>query len=243
MTKINLKLFYRPTLFFLLLPLFQIIIGSIFSLEYNTLNILSFIFLYLFILMNQMLENVLLRIPHSDFEFNKLFFAIIQGFNLLTILYFGVFHSWTAALVLLLFSLIIQSQFLFTYYQLDYLAIIITVLLRVIFINSFSFYLNAGFIQIDFLPYTFALLIPFFLYESARTRLVMIERVLPFLLLLSYIIGVGMLWSLLSAPSLLLLICLPMVWSLKHDFSRKTTSLFAISFSLIYVVLLLVALL
>lgn len=244
MAKKFLDLFYRPIIFFFLLPLFQMALGIFFSLRYNNLNIPSFVFLYLFILMNQMLENVLLRIPNSDFEFNKGFLTVITGINILTILYFGFVHSWIAALVLLLFSLLIQGQFLFTYYDLDHVAIIITVLLKVILLNSFSFYTNAGFIQIDYLPYTLALLLPFFLYESSRVRLEIMKKMLPILLVLSYIIGIGLLWAQLSVTSLLLLVTLPFAWIVcQKEMTRKTTSLFSISFSLIYLILLFVTLL
>ncbi|HZK47916.1 MAG TPA: hypothetical protein VFC64_08295, partial [Atopostipes sp.] len=78
--------FYQPTLFFFLLPVFQILLGMIFSLQYQSVNVLAFIFLYLFVLFNQMLENILLRIPNTDFEFSKAFFFTIQFLNCLTIL-------------------------------------------------------------------------------------------------------------------------------------------------------------
>lgn len=242
MTKKFYHLFYNPMLFFFLLPLFQMALGSLFSLTYNRIHILSFIFLYAFILINQMLENVLLRIPTADFDINKSFFAVLEALNILTLLYFGFAHSWMAALVLLLFSLIIQSQFLFTYYDLDWLAILITVFLKAIFLNGFSFYTNTGFISAEYVPYTFALLLPFFLYEASRVRLEMVEKVLPILLVFSYIIGIGLLWADFSLTSLFLFVSLPFAWVVyKKEFNRKTTSMFAISFSLIYIILLMIA--
>ena len=233
------NLFYNPMLFFFLLPLFQMVLGSLFSLNYNRIHILSFIFLYAFILFNQMLENILLRIPTVDFDLNKVFLALLEGLNILTLFYFGFAHSWIAALVLLLFSLFIQGQFLFTYYNLDGLAVLLTVSLKVIFLNGFSFYTNTGFISSEFVPYTLALLLPFFLYEASRVRLEMIEKALPILLVLCYITGVGLLWSDLTFMSAVLFVSLPFAWGVyKKEFNRKTTSMFAISFSLLYILLL-----
>ena len=134
--------FYQPTLFFFLLPVFQILLGMIFSLQYQSVNVLAFIFLYLFVLFNQMLENILLRIPNTDFEFSKAFFFTIQFLNCLTILYFGLQFSWMTSLVLFLFSLNIQGQFLFSYYNMELFAVLVSAVLKILFLNGLSFYLG-----------------------------------------------------------------------------------------------------
>ena len=134
--------FYQPTLFFFLLPVFQILLGMIFSLQYQSVNVLAFIFLYLFVLFNQMLENILLRIPNTDFEFSKAFFFTIQFLNCLTILYFGLQFSWMTSLILFLFSLNIQGQFLFSYYNMELFAVLVSAVLKILFLNGLSFYLG-----------------------------------------------------------------------------------------------------
>lgn len=228
--------FYQPTLFFFLLPFFQILLGIIYSLHYQTLHILSFVVLYLFVLFNQMLENILLRIPNSDFTFSKRFFVILQGLNILSIMYFGFQHSWLTSLFLLLFTLNIQGQFLFSFYQLEFYGTLLTVILKTLFLNSFSFFIGAGFIPMRFVFYFLGLLLPIFIYEVSRIRSDI--KWLSLLLSLSYIVGVLLLWPSLKFVSLLLLLSVPFAWSLLHDeFNRKTTSVFLINFSLFYILL------
>lgn len=230
--------FYHPTLFFFLLPFFQILLGMIYSLRYQTLNIVSFLFLYLFVLFNQMLENILLRIPNSEFSFSKSFFGAIQVLNLLTILYFGFQHSWLTSLFLLLFSLNIQGQFLFSFYNLEFYGSIFSVILKTVFLNSFSFFIGAGFIQERFIVYFLGLLVPLFLYEVSRVRPEMKTNTLRILIALSYIVGLVLLWMPLKFMSLLLLLSLPFAWGLLNDeFNRKTSSVFMINFSLFYILL------
>ena len=230
--------FYHPTLFFFLLPFFQILLGMIYSLQYQALNIVSFIFLYLFVLLNQMLENILLRIPNSDFNFSKSFFGVVQVLNLLTILYFGIQHSWLTSVFLLLFSLNIQVQFLFRFYNLEFYGTILSVILKTIFLNSFSFFIGAGFIQTRFVVNFLGLLVPLFLYEVSRIRPEMKTNVLRILIALSYILGIVLLWVPLKFVSLLVLLSAPFAWGLLNDeFNRKTSSVFMINFSLFYILL------
>lgn len=238
MRQSKLNKFYHPTLFFFLLPFFQILLGMIYSLRYQTLNIVSFIFLYLFVLFNQMLENILLRIPDNDFTFSKGFFGAVQGLNLLTILYFGFQHSWLTSLFLLLFSLNIQGQFLFSFYDLEFYGTMLSVILKTIFLNSFSFFIGAGFIQARFIVYFLGLLVPLFLYEVSRIRPEMKTNILRVLIALSYVVGLVLLWPPLSFVSLLLLLSLPFAWGLMNNaFNRKTSSVFMINFSLFYILL------
>lgn len=230
--------FYQPTLYFFLLPLLQILLGITFSIQYQSINVLACIFLYLFILCNQMLENILLRIPNSDFEFSKGFFMTFELLNVLTILYFGFQFSWIAGLVLLLFSLNIQGQFLFSYYNLELFAAIISAVLKILFLNGFSFYIGAGFIQLQSTLYFAGLILPFLLYEIARVHPEMSKKTTITIVSSSYLIGVLLLWSPLNLVSLLLFVSLPFAWGLiKDTFNRKNTSVFMINFSIIYILL------
>lgn len=230
--------FYHPTLFFFLLPFLQISLGMTYSLRYQTLNLVSFIFLYLFVLFNQMLENILLRIPDNEFNFSKSFFAGVQVLNILTILYFGLQHSWLTSLFLLLFSLNIQGQFLFNFYDLEIYGTVFSVILKTLFLNSFSFFIGAGFVQTRFIIYFLGLLIPLFLYEVSRIRPEMNIKMLQVLITLSYIVGLILLWPSLTVVSLILLLSIPFAWGLTNEaFNRKTSSVFMINFSLFYMLL------
>lgn len=230
--------FYHPTLFFFLLPFFQILLGTIYSLRYQTLSIVSFIFLYLFVLFNQMLENILLRIPDSEFTFSKRFFGAVQFLNLLTILYFGLQHSWLTSLFLLLFSLNIQGQFLFSFYDLELYGTIFSVILKTIFLNSFSFFIGTSYIQVRFIVYFVGLFVPLFLYETSRIRPDMKTTILRVLIVASYVVGLALLWPTLTFVSLVLLLTVPFARGLlKDEFNRKTSSVFMINFSLFYILL------
>ena len=230
--------FYQPTLFFFLLPVFQILLGMIFSLQYQSVNVLAFIFLYLFVLFNQMLENILLRIPNTDFEFSKAFFFTIQFLNYLTILYFGLQFSWMTSLVLFLFSLNIQGQFLFSYYNMELFAVLVSTVLKILFLNSLSFYLGTGFIQLRGILFFSGLLIPFIIYEISRVLPEIKKKMLTILVAASYVVSILLLWGPLKFASLLLLLTMPFAWGLtKNEFNRRTTSVFMVNFSLFYILL------
>src|SRR5690625_7152137 len=163
-----LKMLYRPALF--LLPFFYLALGSIFALYFNAFNVFSFIVFYVFVLTNQMLENTLLRIPSNNFEISKSFILGLEVLNAGLILYFGFQYSWLAALVLLFYTLIIQIQFVFIYYDLEYIVVFVATFLKLILLNGFSFYTQTNFIHPRFIPIYSGLFIPFYLFEISRTE-------------------------------------------------------------------------
>src|SRR5690625_4137314 len=228
------KILYCPVLFFFLVPLFCIATGLIFALQYNHFDALSFGLLYLFILLNQMLENVLLRIPTSDFEVSKRFIVSLEVLNAALLLYFGWQHSWIAALVLLLYSVIIQVQFFFSYYHLDELAAFMAAFLKVFLLNAFAFYTHTHFIHPRYLPVYLGLFLPFFLFEVTRTEWQPKRKWLTTVSILSFLIGILLLWSALRWQSLFLLLALPFAFLFRFEFSRKTTAIFAFAFSLVF---------
>lgn len=237
MRKFIIKLFYHPILFFFLLPVFYIALGSVFSLEYNPLNILSLSIFYIFVFINQMLENMFLRIPNDDFDLSKKFVITLEILNALTLLYFGLRHSWIASLVLVGFTLIIQLQFLFSYYDLDQLSVAITNFFKVILLNGFAFYISTNFIHTRFIPYYFGLFLPFYLYEAARPSSKMKPKTLAALIAIGYLIAGALLWPYLSWISLSLLLSLPFAWVLVTKYNRKTAAIYTIAFSILYIVL------
>lgn len=230
---------YRPMTFFFLLPIFYIGIGSAVATQYNTLIIVSLIVLYLFVLINQMLENMLLRIPKSDFEISKGFIALLELANTLVLLYFGLRHSWLASLVLLFYTLIIQTQFIFSYYNLEDMAIIIANLLKLVLLNGFAFYIQTQFIHPRFIPLYFGLYLPFYLFETSRGKTTMGFIWLLSILALSLAAGIGLLWTRIGMVSLSLLLSLPFAMLFKVEFSRKTSAIFTCVYSLIYLGLIL----
>ena len=228
---------YRPILFFFLLPIFYIGIGSTVAVQYNSLNFVSLIFLYLFVLIYQMLDNMLLRIPKSNFEISKGFLAVLELANILVLLFFGLRHSWLAALVLLFYTLIIQTQFIFSYYQLEEMAILIANLLKVVLLNGFAFYIQTQFIHPRFIPLFLGLYLPFYLFETSRGKTIMGCVWISSLLALIFAAGLGILWTRIGMNSLFLLLSLPFAMLFKVEFSRKTSAIFTCVYSLIFLVL------
>src|SRR5699024_4168358 len=148
--------------------------------------------------------------------------------------FFGWQHSWLASLVLLGFTLVIQLQFLFSYYQLDYAAVFIANFFKLILLNGFAFYLGTNFIFTRFIPYYGGLFLPFFLYEAARIRTNVPNKILIPFILLSYVIPGVLLWPHLTWGSLMLLLSLPFAWLLVSAYSRKTAATYTVIFSVLY---------
>lgn len=234
MRKFIINTFYHPVLFFFLLPIFYIALGSLFSLQYNNFKILSLLIFYIFVFINQMLENMFLRIPNDDFDLSKKFVMALEIINALILLYFGLRHSWIASLVLLCFTLVIQLQFLFSYYELDQLSVAITNFFKVILLNGFAFYIGTNFIHTKFIPYYFGLFLPFYFYEAARVSSKMKPKILAVLIGIGYLIAGALLWPHLAGLSLILLLSLPFAWVLVTEYNRKTAAIYTISFSILY---------
>lgn len=230
---------YRPILFFFLLPVFYIGLGSSVAMQYNKLNVVSLLFLYAFVLVNQMFENMFLRIPKSNFEVSKLFVISLELTNILLLLYFGFRHSWLAALVLVFYTFIIQTQFVFSYYNLEDMAVLIVNLLKLVLLNGFAFYVQTQFIHPRFIPLYFGLYLPFYLFEISRVKPTLGFTWILSLLALTYASGIGLLWSRLGLTSLFLLLSFPFGMLFKVEFSRKTSAIFTCAFSLIYLGLIL----
>src|SRR5699024_6850777 len=123
-------------------------------------------FFYLFILMNQMLENILLRITDEQRNFSTSFFLILEALNIGSILYFGWQHSWLASLVLIGFTLIIQCQFLLTHYDLEGISVNLSNFFKIFLLNGFAFYIGTNFIHPRYFSYFSGLFFPLFLYEA-----------------------------------------------------------------------------
>ena len=232
------RLFYHPILFFFLLPIFYIALGGLFSIQYQSLNILSLGLFYLFSLINQMLENILLRIPEDGFKSSKKFLMALEIINVLLILYFGLRHSWIASLVLIGFTLIIQLQFLFSYYNLNQVSALIINFFKIFLLNGFAFYISASFMHTRFIPYFSGLFLPFYLYEASRMKGGLQKKYLVLLTGIGTLIGIGLLWQILGTYSFILLISLPFAWLLTEEYNRKTTAIYSIVYSFLYIGLL-----
>lgn len=228
---------YSSTFFFFLLPLLNILLGSIFAANYQTVQITAFFVLYIFVLINQTLENILLRMTRKNFEISKTTYFLLEFANILTILFFALKYSWLAALTLALYSINIQIQFLFDYYNLRWLAQLITAALKVGLLNMFSFYIHTGFIQFKFVPYYLGLFIPFYIYERIRLESTIKTGYLYILIASGYIFSTLILWPTLGAKILILLATLPAVRIFHKKQNQKNILTFLLIFSITYLIL------
>ncbi len=230
--------FYNPVLYFFLLPVVSFAFGSFFASQYLPLQLFMLVPFYFFILVNQLMENILLRIPQNDFELSKKLFVFLETVNLLLVLFFTWRYSLIAGLTLFLYTLIIQLQFLFSYYNLERTAAFIASFLKVMLLNGFSFYIHTHFISLDsFINYA-AIFIPYFIYELTRIYKQTFDSSIILLVGLSYPIAIFLLSQTISYLSLLLLLTLPFFWPKSKDFSRKDAAIFLIGFSFFYGLLL-----
>lgn len=229
------NILYQPILFFFLLPLISLVPGTIIALQYDQINYLSFAVLYIYVLVNQLIENILLRIPANNFERSKRFLISLELVNLFLILFFGLRHSWISASILFLYTLIIQLQFLFSYYELEKIAAIIASFLKVILLNSLSFYSHMNFVHFRFSAYYFILFFPYLIYELARLEKKGNKKLLFALSTFSYLFSVILFWSNIGLLSLLLFISYPFVLAFIKENNQKYMPTFLIIFSVIYI--------
>lgn len=233
---INSKL-YQPMLFFFLLPLISLVPGTIFAQQFTKINYISFAILYLYIIVNQFIENVLLRIPANNFERSKRFLISLELINLLFILFFGLQYSWISASILILYTIIIQLQFLFSYYNLEKVSAVITSFLKVILLNSLSFYIHTNFVLFRVTNYYLALFIPYLIYELTRSEKEINKRLFLLLSSMSYLFTMILLWQDIGWLSLSLLVSTPFILAFTKESDRQYMPTFLIIFSTLYILL------
>lgn len=231
--------FYHPVLYFFLLPLVSLVFGSLLASQYGSLRLVMLVFFYFFVLVNQLIENILLRIPKSDFELSKKLLIFLEIINLFILLFFTWNYSLLAGITLFLYTLIIQLQFLFSYYELEKVAALIASFLKVVLLNGFAFYIHADFIHYaSFFAYI-GILIPYFIYELTRIQNQKLDQPIRLLIALSYPMAILFLWPSFSYASLLFLLSLTLLWPGKNNLARKDTAIFLIGFSFFYALFLL----
>lgn len=229
---------YHPIIYFFLVPFISILPGSIVASQYKQINSISFIALYIYIVINQLIENILRRIPTNNFQLSKNLLISLEIINGLFILLIGVRYSWMSAAILLHYTIIIQAQFLFTYYDLENTAAFIASFLKVVLLNGIAFYIHTNFFHFRFLPYYFGLFFPYFIYEFTRFEEKTDHKKLLLFIILSYLSAFYLLWEANRLMNILLFLALPFVMIFKSEFKRKYIATFLLSFSFIYIVLL-----
>lgn len=238
MNKLLTNKIYHPILYFFLIGFLSLLVGSVLALEFNNFNALALFLFYLFILVNQFIESILLRVPKQDYELSKKILFFSEAMNILLIIFFSKEYSLTAGIILLLYSLMVQFQFLFSYYQLEKTAAFIASFFKVFLVSGFSFYIHLHFIDYYVLFYSLGLFFPYFIYELAKIKKLKLNKSIPIFSFLSYFIAILTLWNQISYFSLLLLLTIPFSLLGSKKINRKNSASFLIVFTLVYSLLL-----
>lgn len=238
MNKLIVDKFYHPVVYFFLLALLSLLLGSVFALQYKSFNIFSIIIFYFYISINQLTENLLLRIPNKDFHISKKLLFVLEMIILSTLLFFNYYHSSMVSLLLFLYTLTIQLQFLFSYYDLDEIAILITSCFKVILLNGLAFYIHTNFIHYNYFLYFSGILLPYIIYEITRLNKTNLTKKISLLTILSYILAIILLSLKISYFALILLLTLPFSLLGIQKYTQKKSATFLIVFSTVYTVLL-----
>lgn len=234
MNKFITKKFYNPFIYFFLLTFLSLLFGSLSAAQFSQLNYLVLTLFYVYIFINQLIENILLRIPQQDFLLSKKILFILEFFNLSIILFFSWSYSFTAGVVLLFYTLIIQLQFLFSYYDLEIIASIISSLLKVILLNSFAFYIQTKFITYPSALYSLGIFLPYLSYELIRLSNIKTSKVINIINMLAYPIATFIMWSRISYFSLFLFLSLPFILITSQENIQKKVASSLIMFSILY---------
>lgn len=196
----------KPLFLYFLLPSFYILFGTICALPYAPLNIISFFILYLFIILNQIIESSFENyfIHKKSKPLNKLW--ILELLIGLCLVYFIFAHSLVAALLLACYGLMVQSKYLFVHYDLEILSITLVTVFKSLLLNTFGFYIHTGFLSISLSIYFIPLVVPFFLYEYYNWNKSLSKKKKTFLVMLIYLIAFLFLGPIFSWWSLFLLV-------------------------------------
>lgn len=226
------------TALFILIPFIYVLPGSIYSTTYTNINWINFISLLVFVLINNLLEYIL---DSRDLRINFSLLSLELA-NIGLIIYFYISQSVFLGNILLLYTILLQTQYIFNDYHLNYLAPILTATFKVFLLNGISFYLSTNFLTnsllISMSPYFF----PIFLSKLMRWK-----NANPFifisLLLLSYLISIIILWNHIGFWSLSLLLLLPLAYKLLNKRTYSNTRLFTVLFSYVTLSLFILSLL
>lgn len=222
----------NPWFLFCFIPGFYVLFGTLYARQYTEINWLSFGILYLFLLLNQILERLLQNIDRKKERTSLLSLGIIESCVLIMIIYFGLSYSIFTAALMLCYSIMIQTQYMFRYYELSWLAIILVTLFKGLLANSLSFYIHAGFIPMQILIWVSPLFLPLFFLEWTRWHLPLTKKHISYQLIGIYLMGVFLMWWVANMYAIILLISLPFACILWIKVDRKLIPLFVASFLL-----------
>lgn len=214
-------IFFHPFFLILVTPIAYLLPGTIYAAQMSSFSFLPFIGLYLFILINQFLERIIriwLQKPTKNLTVALL---ATETLNLIIISSFALSIHLLIGLLLLFYSILIQSQVYLIKLELNW----VMYMMKAIFKGGILTYISF-FVQLSFIPNTiFLWSIPFILlalliemteYPIRTQQIEQLKQhrsLLLGLLVALYLSSFSILWLSFSYFSLLLLLSLPAAWS------------------------------
>ena len=230
------KFLQNPVFLFFLLPLFYMIFGSVYALQYNSFHVIPFIVLYFFILLNQLLEFILKKRFDEEKFSNIVVFLIAEIALIATLTYFWIYYSWLATLFLVLYSIFIQSNVLFRIYELRFLPAILTLVMNLIFMNGFSCYTQAHFISIHALLIVTPQILPFFILTIHQWRVKLSRILLVIILLFNMGLFIYSYYSIIGYWSFIILLSLPFILPILKNQTSEAKALYAFVFGFLGII-------
>lgn len=232
----RLKYIHHPIFLFLLLPLFYMIFGCVYALQYHSFQPVPFLMLYLVTLLNQIQEVILKK----RFESGKLTkFSLFTAINVLLVvclIYFWISYTWLASLFLLLYSIFIQGSIIFRIYELRFLPAILTLIMNLVLMNGFACYTQAHFISWQAILIVIPQILPFFILSIHQWHVRISNVHLTTLLLLNTGLFIYSYFSMIGYWSLIILFSVPFAYFILKQRTAEAKTLYTLIFSTLGIV-------
>lgn len=143
------------------IPLFIILPGMIYGLNYSSLSWINGLIMVLFTYVNMFYyRSVTKGIRSIVFTFLSI------AFSLIAIIILGINHSWLLAFNLLLYVGLTHTQALFEAYQVSKLHTVLLLLFNTFVLNIASFYITAHFVPFTIVIAVAPIIIPVLMYQE-----------------------------------------------------------------------------
>ena len=220
----------HPLFLVFITPLTYILIGTIYARQISSIAFLPFIGLYLFILVNQLLEKIISTWLQRLNKESTTSLLITEALNLLIISYFALSFHLLIGLLLLLYSVLIQGQLYFIKIGLRWFLLIMKAVFKGGILTYISFFIQLSFIPNTIFLWSIPLILLALIVEiteySVKTKQVEQIKQNRFLflclLVLLYLSSFLILSLSFGYFSLFLLVSLPSAWSILSLYKVST---------------------
>lgn len=248
------KILYNPIVLVLLIPATYLMIGTIYALQYTSLNWIALLLLYAFLFINHYIENYFSKHPLFSKQVVTSKILLLELLNIVLIIFISLTTHYLATILIVLYSLIVHFQHTLKLFNLTGISIAILSFFKGGILTYLSFFVQIHFIPLELFKWSLPLILLNVCTELGRhfvQRPAIQQQYKKSLLLINslvalvYIISVVFLYT--SFQQLLLLFLCTVPFTLRFvklfnpnkeqsskRFSLKTISIFQISYLLIF---------